>query len=84
MEVSVPLIALGLVMTSVGAIMVLLSLNPGEGRSEARDRGVAVIFIGPIPIVFGGRGRWIIIGIAVAAVIALLLFTASHPDLPRW
>ncbi|RLI08315.1 hypothetical protein DRO42_06610, partial [Candidatus Bathyarchaeota archaeon] len=46
---------------------------------------VGVIFIGPIPIVFGGDRRWLVIGVAVAAVIAVVLLAASmYPDLIGW
>ena len=85
MGVSTPLLVLGLALTAVGTVMVLLSFRPRDREGDVEHRGVGVIFIGPIPIVFGGKGRWIYIGIAVAAVIALLLVAASmRPDLIGW
>ena len=85
MGVSTPLLVLGLALTAVGTVMVLLSFRPRDREGDVEHRGVGVIFIGPIPIVFGGKGRWIYIGIAVAAVIALLLAAAAmNPDLIGW
>lgn len=85
MGVSAPLLVLGLALTAMGTIMLLLSFRPREGRGDVEHRGVGVLFIGPIPIVFGGSKRWFVIGIAVAAVVALLLLAASmNPDLIGW
>lgn len=85
MAVSVPLLVFGLSLTAIGMVMLLLSLRPRDGRKGLEHRGAAVIFLGPIPIVFGGKGRWTFMGVAVAAVIALLLVVASmNPDLIGW
>lgn len=85
MVFSAPLLVLGLMMTAVGVALIFLSLRPRRGREEVEQRGVGVVFIGPIPIVFGGSGKWAVIGVAVAMVIALLLVAASkRPDLIGW
>ena len=85
MGVSAPLLVLGLAMTAVGTVMLLLSFLPRERRGDVEHRGVGVILIGPIPIVFGGDRRWLVIGVAVAAVIAVVLLAASmYPDLIGW
>ena len=73
MSVSAPLLGIGLAMTFVGAILVLLSFRPRDEMGSVETRTAGVIFIGPIPIVFGGRGKWTLIGIAVAIILALLI-----------
>ena len=85
MAVSVPLFVFGLSLTAIGVFMVLLSLRPRDGRKGVEHRGAAIIFLGPIPIVFAGKGRWALMGVTVAAVIALLLVVASmYPELIGW
>jgi len=85
MAVSIPLLVFGLSLTAIGVAVLLLSLRPRDRREGVEHRGLAVIFFGPIPIVFGGKGRWALIGAAIAAVIALLLvFASMHPELIGW
>ncbi|MCW3991268.1 MAG: DUF131 domain-containing protein [Candidatus Bathyarchaeota archaeon] len=85
MVVYAPMFVLGLAMAAIGTVMLFLSFRPRERRGRMGHEGVRVVFIGPIPIVFGGRGRWALVGVAVAAVIALLFLGASvRPDLIRW
>jgi uncharacterized membrane protein len=85
MAVSIPLLVFGLSMTAIGVAMILLSLRPRDAGKNVEHRGAALIFLGPIPIFFAGKGRWALMGVTVAAVIALLLVVASmHPDLIGW
>lgn len=84
MDVSAPMLILGLALTAVGAVMLLLSFRPTERGEELEHRGAGVIFIGPIPIVFGGRGRWTLIGVAVAAIALLLVVASMNPDIIGW
>ena len=85
MSVSAPLLGLGLAMTFVGTILVLLSFRPRDERGSIDTKTAGVIFIGPIPIVFGGKGKWTLIGIALAIVVALLIAAvAAQPDIVRW
>lgn len=85
MEFSSPLLVLGLALTAIGTIILLLSLRPREREGDVEHRGFGVILIGPIPIIFGSNKRWFVIGIAAAAMIALLLLAASmYPDLIGW
>jgi len=85
MVVSAPLLIFGLSLMAVGVAMLLLSLRPRDRMEDVEHRGVAVFFLGPIPIVLGGKGRWALIGVTVAVVIALLLVVASmNPDLIGW
>ena len=84
MDVSAPMLIFGLVLTAVGTVMLLLSFRPTERGEKLEHRGAGVIFIGPIPIVFGGRGRWTLIGVAVAAIALLLVVASMNPDIVGW
>ena len=84
MDVSAPMLILGLALTAVGTVMLLLSFRPTERGEELEHGGAGVIFIGPIPIVFGGRGRWTLIGVAVAAIALLLVVASMNPDIIGW
>lgn len=85
MNVYAPLLGLGLVMTVLGALMIVLSMKSRGNERKHETSSMGVIFLGPIPIVLGGRGRWIIIGVA-AVILMVFLFTvnAYQPDLLRW
>jgi uncharacterized membrane protein len=83
MDASGGLLALGLILTAAGVIMVYLSLRAGP--SEAESRGVGVIFIGPIPLVIGGSGKWVLAALCAAAVIiAVMIAGAAEPNLIGW
>ena len=85
MSVSASLLGLGLTLTGLGVIMVLLSLRRGEERDGVGHRAAGVVFIGPIPIVFGGSGRWAIVGIALVVIFAILVAMAmAQPSLTAW
>ncbi len=85
MIASPPLLGLGLAITGVGILMILLSLRPRDERGETRHEAAGVIFIGPIPIIIGGNGRWTIIGIAVITIIAFMILMAlAQPNLLGW
>lgn len=73
---------LGMALAAIGTIMLFLSFRPRERRERVERGGVGVVFIGPIPIIFGGRSRWALVGVAVSVVIALLILVASmRPNL---
>jgi len=78
------MLILGLALTAVGTVMLLLSFRPTERGEKLEHRGAGVIFIGPIPIVFGGRGKWTLIGVAVAAIALLLVVASMNPDIIGW
>jgi uncharacterized protein (TIGR00304 family) len=85
MEVSAPFLTLGLALMAAGSIMLILSFQSGEPRKSVEYRGMGVIFIGPLPIVLGSSKKWFVVGIALAAVIAVLLLAASmQPNLFGW
>ena len=78
MNVSVPLLGLGLAMTGIGTILLLLSFKP---RNEGELRSTGIIFLGPIPLAFGGRGMWAIVGIAI--VVMIFIFVAAAMAQPE-
>jgi uncharacterized membrane protein len=83
MIVSGGLLALGLIMTIAGAVMVYLSLRARP--SEVQSKGVGVIFIGPIPLVIGGSRKWVLAALGVAAVIMVVMIArAAEPNLIGW
>jgi uncharacterized membrane protein len=48
-------------------------------------RGVGVVFIGSLPIVFGGSKKLVLIGMAAALAMALLLLIAyTNPSMVGW
>jgi len=83
MDVSGGLLALGLIMTVAGVIMVYLSLRARP--SEVQSRGVGVIFIGPVPIMIGGSSKWVLAALGVAAVIMVVMIArVAEPNLIGW
>ena len=82
MGISAPLFGLGFAMTVIGALLLLVSFRSGEDDERGFEyRSTGIIFIGPIPIVLGGRGKWVFIGIAAAVVIAfLVVLTMAQPS----
>jgi len=82
---SVPMLALGLSITAIGIVMLILSFRPARRKGEAIRRGVGVVFIGPLPIVFGGSKKLVLIGMAAALAMALLLLIAyTNPSMVGW
>ncbi len=74
MSISTPLFGLGFAMTVIGALLLFVSFRSREdGDRGVEFRSAGIIFIGPIPIVLGGRGKWMLMGIAVVAVITFLV-----------
>ncbi|KON30863.1 hypothetical protein AC482_02620 [miscellaneous Crenarchaeota group-15 archaeon DG-45] len=84
MAVSAPMFVLGLSMAAIGTVMLFLSFRPREGRERFEHGGMGVIFIGPLPIALGGRGRWVLVGMAIAVVTILFLVASARPDLIGW
>lgn len=82
---STPLLGLGLAMTGLGAILILLSFRYSMERGEAEHRAAGLVFIGPIPIVFGGKSNWAAIVAAFVFVIVFLIIMATiQPNLIGW
>ena len=85
MSVSTALLGLGLTMTGLGTVMLLLSFSKRGKRENSLNEAAGVIFIGPIPIVLAGRGKWVLVGIAAAVVIILLMAAViAQPDIIGW
>lgn len=81
MGISAPLFGLGFAMTVIGALLLLVNFRSRKDDDrEAEFRSAGIIFIGPVPIVLGGRGKWMLLAIAAAVVIAfLVVLTMSRP-----
>jgi len=81
MSVSAPFLGLGLALTGLGTTLLLLSFNQRNDDGEEYS-SVGVIFLGPIPIAFGGRSRWAIVGIAVTVMIFVFVVAAlAQPEI---
>jgi len=79
MEVSASLLRLGLALTGLGIILLLLSLRRRYESESIEFSASGVVFIGPIPIILGGRYKWAVIGIAVFVVIILYATAMAAP-----
>jgi uncharacterized membrane protein len=83
MDITGGFLALGLTLVLIGVAMVYFSLRAKP--SELQSKGVGVIFIGPIPLVIGGSGKWVIAALGVAAVIMMIMIVrAADPNLIGW
>lgn len=79
------LIILGVALTVIGTVMLLLSFRPDERKGKSEHRGLGVIFIGPIPLIFGGGRKAFMVFLALASLIAILLLAAStSPSVIGW
>ena len=84
MNVSAPLLCLGLAMTGIGTILLLLNFKPRNEGDEGELRSTGIIFLGPIPLAFGGRGMWAIVGIAIVVMIFIFVAAAiAQPEILR-
>ena len=75
MSVSPQALGLGLTMSGLGTILLLLSLRSKLEKAETVFKASGVIFLGPNPIVLGGKSIWTIIGLAITVV--ALIFVAA-------
>jgi len=84
MSVSPQALGLGLTMSGLGTILLLLSFRSKLEKAETNLKAAGVIFIGPIPIVLGGKSIWTIISLAIG-VVALIFVAAvmAQPDIIR-
>ena len=84
MSVSTPLLSLGLALTGIGTILMLLSFKPRDEGDEGKLSSTGIIFLGPIPLTFRGRGMWAVVGIAI--VVMFFIFVAAvmaQPEILR-
>lgn len=85
MDFSVLLIPLGFMLICAGVMMLLMSLKKNKRSDDIRRMEFGMIFLGPIPIVFGGSKRIVVIGLVLVALIAALLFIGfTNPQLIGW
>ncbi len=76
------LVALGLVLIVVGVVVVFVSAAASGGGSASAG---VVIFIGPIPIVFGAgpdAGMLILVGVVLAVVMVGLFAVLRRRTIP--
>jgi uncharacterized membrane protein len=76
MDVSTFLLGFGLALTGLGVLMLLLGMRHREGGGEVEGGAAGLIFIGPVPLVFGGRGRWMLFWIAAVFIFVILIVLA--------
>jgi uncharacterized membrane protein len=85
MIVSTPLLGLGIALTGVGFLMILQSLKLGEEHRKLNRNSYGVLSLGHIPLLFGSRGRWILVGIAIFILILFFITMASsQPTMIGW
>ncbi len=75
MSVSPLALGFGLTMSGLGTILLLLSFRSKLEKAETDFKATGVIFLGPIPLVLGGKSIWTIIGLAITMV--ALIFVAA-------
>ena len=68
------IVVIGLIITFLGILVTLIGLLASSLQGDGQIKGGAVVFIGPIPIVFGSDRNTAII----VAVLALLLMAAAY------
>ncbi len=85
MAVSTPMLGLGLILTGLGAALLLISFRREEEDNGDGIRTSGVIFIGPIPIILSGKGQWVTVGVvAVITFVVLLAVAKAQPELIGW
>ena len=69
-------------MSGLGTILLLLSFRSKLEKAQTNFKASGVIYLGPIPIVLGGKSIWTIIGLALS-VVALIFVAAvvAQPDI---
>ncbi len=68
------LLALSVVLISVGLLLVLLGSVARRDEGAVRSRGLVVLLLGPVPIVLKGSTRTVLVALAFAVALLLLLF----------
>jgi uncharacterized membrane protein len=84
MSVTPQALGLGLTMSGLGTVLLLLSFRSKLERVRTGFKTSGVIFLGPIPLVLGGKSIWTIIGLAIS-VVALIFVAAvvAQPEILR-
>lgn len=82
MDFSALFLAIGILTTALGFLMVLLSLRASSEELEHRSTGI--IFVGPIPIILGGKRTWITVAMVTAFIIVFIFLAVYQPQLVGW
>ena len=81
MPPSTPLLLSGFLLIAVGILLLIFSYG-GRG---VEGRGFGILFIGPIPILFGGEGRrWMLIALLAALLFLLFMVISMRPHMVGW
>lgn len=80
MSVASILFAAGFLAVIAGFILILLSIF-SMGREERETRGFGILFLGPIPIIFGGRGRMRFLTLLSLSLLLIILLVFFLPHL---
>jgi uncharacterized membrane protein len=71
MAYSFGFLIIGILITVIGAILVLFSLQAQPEDLKSRNTGI--IFIGPIPIIISGNRKWIITILGISIIVFIIM-----------
>lgn len=81
MAVESPFANIGFVLIILGIMFVMMSAfqsnGQGQGSSEVKSGGGAVIFIGPIPIAIGTDKAWAVTALIIGVVLYIVFFLSK-------
>ncbi|MCD6483252.1 MAG: DUF131 domain-containing protein [Candidatus Aenigmarchaeota archaeon] len=73
------LISAGLLLVFIGIILMVASMiYEGFKRREVKVEGGGVVFIGPIPIVFGTNEKMVYVSIVIALMILIYILISMR------
>ncbi|MCS7142307.1 MAG: DUF131 domain-containing protein [Aigarchaeota archaeon] len=73
MEQFPPSLLIGLILVAVGLIVIALAVSMLASRTIGQGKGVAVVLLGPVPIIMRGNATKVAL-IAILTAMILLLF----------
>lgn len=76
MEITSSFLAIGLLMTLTGIILIYKSLKASP-HEIAEDNG-GLRYIGPVPIMVNGGRKWIVAALIITGVVIVYLLTRSY------
>jgi uncharacterized protein (TIGR00304 family) len=82
MDLSTILFTTGFVISGIGFGLVLLSLKASS--DELKRKATGIIFVGPIPLIFGGDRRFVTLLLVTAILIFIFIISVYQPNLIGW
>lgn len=82
MDLSLMVLLTGLLISGIGFLMVLFSLKASPDEVKQSSKGV--IFIGSIPLIFGGNRRWITLVLVTAVILVFFILRLDNPGITGW